>query len=128
MNQIKKGYCIKMIMYHKKLVRFIAVFMASMTYVNADQYEFEQVLPTPQQNVAGTGINSPITINRQFTNINAVLVKLQSLGIVATVSKNNANEIVNQNIVVDGTVKDFINAAASKFGYSANIAQNKSTS
>jgi hypothetical protein len=91
----------------------------------ADQYEFEQI-PVAQQQAA-TGISAPITVNRQFQSINAVVVKLQSLGFFSSVSAVNENEITNQTINVDATVKDFIYAAAAKFGYSAVINQNQVT-
>ena len=97
----------------------------------ADQFEFEQtptVAQAARNNTSNnSGVNAPLMINRQFANINAIVVKLQSLGFDAYVSKSNANELSNQVIAVDGTIKDFINQSAKKFNYGVEITQNKIT-
>lgn len=108
----------------KKLcISTILAVMAS-SEVLADQYSFE---PSSTNNAVATttsGINAPIMINRQFTSMQAVLGKLQGLGINATIATANEKEIVNQTINMDATVKDFIYAAGQKFGYSVTSISN----
>lgn len=109
------------------------VILTSLLIANsfADQFEFEQpstVAQTNNNNASNnSGVNALLMINRQFTSINAVVVKLQSLGFDAYVSKSNASELSNQVIAVDGTIKDFINQSAKKFNYGVDITQNKIT-
>lgn len=112
-----------------KAWRYVSTITASLIVFSvwADQYEFEPMPTTTQQQQVTTGVSAPITLSRQFQSINAVVVKLQSLGLVSVVSATNENEITNQTISVDGTVRDFIYAAAAKFGYSVVINQNQVT-
>lgn len=96
----------------------------------ADQFEFEQQnnsVPTTKSTSLGSNneFNQQYMVNRQFASIDAVVVKLQSLGLDAYVSKSNEHELSNQLINVDGTVKDFINLAAKKFNYGVEISRNK---
>lgn len=107
----------------KVCISAILAVMAS-SGVMADQYTFEPSSTSTDTVTTTSGINAPIMINRQFTSMQAVLGKLQSLGVNASISVANEKEIVNQTINIDATVKDFIYAAGQKFGYSVTSTNN----
>jgi hypothetical protein len=93
---------------------FIFLTIPFLSYAE-DQYIFEQS-SSPTNSI----FDSQITINKTFTNINSVITKLNSLGIKATIKNYNQNELQNVLIKSNGTVNDFITAAAPKFNYSIN--------
>ncbi len=101
---------------------FLIIVSCFLAFAYADQYDFET--PDQTQTVQTQPITAQITINRQFVNIGAVVSKLNSLGVNASINKSNQSEISNQQISVNTTVTDFINQAASKFNYAAKISGN----
>jgi len=83
-----------------------------------DQYVFDQ---GNVQQSAQSILDQQITINRSFLNINAVITKLNALGIPTTIKNHNQPEAKNILINSNGTIKDFINITAEKFNYAVNI-------
>jgi hypothetical protein len=79
-----------------------------------DQYVFESTIASYSQ----SAFDQQITINRNFININAVVSKLNTLGLKARIKNYNNNELQNVPIKSNDTVNDFINIAAAKFNYS----------
>ena len=106
-------------------MRFKIVFLfgliAAIPFSYADsQYDFEQSA-TSGQGSNPTVIDNDITINRTFPNMASVLLKLNSLGLNASISIPNEFDPQNQSISTSTTIRAFVNAAAPKFNYSVAI-------
>ena len=112
---------------NKILLTLFSCIATLTTAVYADeQYDFDNAQAGQTQN-APPIIQQAITINRTFPSMAAVLQKLNSLGLTATIKNANQYDLQNQQIKTATTVNDFITAAAAKFNYTAIINGNNVT-
>ncbi len=105
----------------KRILVFGFITFLSFLVHAADQYVFEQ---SSSASVNSSILDKQITVNKTFANINAVVVKLNTLGLSATTKNKNEEEIKNVLINTNGTINDFINQAALNFNYAVSVSGN----
>lgn len=101
-------------MINKKLLSFLIIISM---YAYSDSL-LENYYQEPQNIQSSSSLlDRNYTVNKVFNNINQVSDNLNNLGIVSTVKDKQYRSPVMVEIKSNTNIKDFINLAANKFGY-----------